>query len=70
MIKDNLKPDIVFTSNKKWTFTYIARGWAIIPLYEANPNGCACGNSKCSSPGKHPRTPNGVKDRMVLKTDP
>ena len=29
--------------------------------------GCSCGNQKCPSPGKHPRTPRGAKDAT---TDP
>lgn len=42
---------------------YAKRGWHVFPLYEAGADGCcACGNKKCSSPGKHPRTKHGLKD--------
>lgn len=40
----------------------VALGFAVFPLYEAvAPGRCACGRA-CSSPGKHPRVANGVKD--------
>ena len=41
----------------------VARGWRVLPLFEPNPeapSGCSCSNSACKSPGKHPRTINGV----------
>ena len=42
---------------------YAARGWLVLPLYEAIANGsCACGDPACSRVGKHPRTKNGYKD--------
>ena len=42
---------------------YAKKGWAILPLHNANPNGsCSCGNPNCSSSAKHPRTRNGSKD--------
>jgi predicted P-loop ATPase len=51
---------------------YAARGLAVFPCWELTPDGmdCACprthpsrdGAGHCGSPGKHPRTPNGVKD--------
>ena len=38
-------------------------GFAVLPLYELGPDGCCtCGRSGCSSPGKHPRLKNGVKE--------
>ena len=52
--------------------TYAARGLAVFPCWEITPDGgdCACPRSHpsrdaaghCGSPGKHPRTANGVKD--------
>jgi len=42
-------------------------GWAILPLHTIEAGRCSCGREGCSSPGKHPRTPNGVKD---ASTDP
>jgi hypothetical protein len=51
---------------------YAARGLHVFPCWELTPDGtdCACprthpsrdGAGHCGSPGKHPRTPNGVKD--------
>jgi hypothetical protein len=40
---------------------YADNGWAIFPLYGVTQGECQCG-MKCSSPGKHPRTPNGLND--------
>jgi putative DNA primase/helicase len=45
---------------------YAARGWAVFPIFEINPDGtCACGKPKADDhkeAGKHPRTSHGVKD--------
>jgi hypothetical protein len=47
---------------------YAALGLAVIPLYQPIGGGCSCRRvAKCDSPGKHPRTKNGVKDGS---TDP
>ena len=37
-------------------------GWAIIPCHVSTDGRCSCGDAKCRSPGKHPRTANGVYD--------
>lgn len=43
--------------------SYAARGWLVLPLHSVTTEGqCTCGNSVCSSAGKHPRTANGLKD--------
>lgn len=56
--------------------SYAARGWPVVPLHSTLPTPCrdaepvrqcSCGNHRCSSPGKHPRTRNGLKD---ASTDP
>lgn len=44
---------------------YAARGWSVVPLH--SPSGipalpCTCRKRHCDSPGKHPRTKNGLKD--------
>ena len=39
---------------------YTARGWRIIPLHTFVDGVCTCESSGCSSPAKHPLTPNGV----------
>lgn len=41
---------------------YAKYGWAIFPVYEIADGKCSCGKPDCQNPGKHPRTPNGVKD--------
>ena len=42
---------------------YAAQGLSVLPLHSADREGrCSCGSRDCHSPGKHPRTVNGVKD--------
>lgn len=40
---------------------YAQRGWRVLPLHTVTKGMCSCGTT-CSSPGKHPRTRNGLKD--------
>lgn len=47
--------------------SYARRGWPVFPLHTIKDGCCTCGNSKCSSPGKHPRTRHGLRDAT---TDP
>ncbi len=43
--------------------SYAERGWHVFPVWEIKNGVCACGKgSTCTSPGKHPRTPQGLKD--------
>jgi len=44
--------------------TYAERyGWPVLPLHSIGLAGrCTCGHEDCGSPGKHPRTPRGLKD--------
>jgi putative DNA primase/helicase len=44
-----------------------AAGWAVIPLHTPVDGACDCRRPDCPSPGKHPRTKNGLKDAT---TDP
>jgi hypothetical protein len=44
-----------------------AAGWAVIPLHTPIDGACDCRRPGCSSPGKHPRTKNGLSDAT---TDP
>lgn len=39
-----------------------AAGWAVLPLYTPVDGACDCRRPDCSSPGKHPRTRNGLND--------
>lgn len=36
--------------------------WAIFPCHSIQNGKCTCGNPNCRSPGKHPRTKNGLLD--------
>ena len=37
-------------------------GALVFPLHSCDGGLCTCGNPACSSAGKHPRTPHGLKD--------
>lgn len=37
-------------------------GYFVVPLHSPSERGCSCGAPDCRSPGKHPRTRNGLKD--------
>lgn len=50
------------TVNLYAALDYAKRGWPVSPVWECKGGRCSCGNPKCSSPGKHPRTSHGVKD--------
>jgi hypothetical protein len=39
-----------------------AAGWGVIPLHTPVDGACDCRRPNCSSPGKHPRTKNGLRD--------
>tara|TARA_R110000824_G_scaffold82382_2_gene206463 strand:- start:3651 stop:5870 length:2220 start_codon:yes stop_codon:yes gene_type:complete len=42
---------------------YASNGWSVLPLHSVTDDrSCTCGSNACKSPGKHPRTSNGVKD--------
>ena len=42
---------------------YARAGLPVVPLHGIRQDGsCTCGRSDCASPGKHPRTRNGLKD--------
>src|SRR3984957_2581308 len=41
---------------------YGQAGIRVFPVYEVRDGKCACGNTNCRSPAKHPRTRNGCKD--------
>ncbi len=45
---------------------YALRGWAVFPLHSIIDGKCSCGKA-CGSHGKHPRTPNGLKDATVIE---
>src|ERR1700732_2187459 len=41
---------------------YARRGWPVLPLQTASLGRCSCGDSKCNSVGKHPRTAHGLTE--------
>ena len=41
---------------------YAQRGWPVFPCHTPSHAGCSCCRPDCASPGKHPRTPNGLRD--------
>lgn len=56
------KSDQADTSMLAKALAYADRGWPVIPLHTPTPGGCSCGRAECGSPGKHPRTQNGLKE--------
>lgn len=53
----------------QYVLTYAGRGWAVFPVHSVKTDGtCTCGKPDCASPGKHPATPNGVKDATTDQT--
>ena len=46
---------------------YADLGWPVFPCHSIVKQKCTCSSTKCSHPGKHPRTNNGFKD---ASTDP
>jgi putative DNA primase/helicase len=50
-------------SPNKQAFRYVKHGCAVLPLYTVKHGACTCAKGKlCAHAGKHPQTPNGVKD--------
>lgn len=41
---------------------YARWGWAVFPCHEPVHGHCSCGHADCSSPAKHPRTRQGLRD--------
>lgn len=50
-----------------YALKYAGRGWSVFPLHSVTCGDCSCGRETCSSPGKHPRTKNGVKEATTNK---
>lgn len=44
---------------------YARQRWPVLPLYGIVGGKCTCGRGDCNSPGKHPRTRNGLDDATV-----
>lgn len=41
---------------------YAEHGWPVVPLHAPQAGGCTCRVGECASPGKHPRTRQGLHD--------
>jgi hypothetical protein len=54
-----------------YALRYSNLGWAVLPLHHIVDGACSCGRADCKSPGKHPRTSNGVtgasKDHKTIR---
>lgn len=50
-----------------FALSYLDLGWAIFPLHSPYNGLCSCGRGDCHSPGKHPRTKQGVLDASTDK---
>ena len=46
----------------EYALAYAQAGIPVFPVYGIQAGKCTCGKSECSSVGKHPLTPNGLKD--------
>ena len=44
---------------------YARLGFPVLPLHTSTDGKCSCGDPKCRSPGKHPRTVHGVDDASI-----
>jgi hypothetical protein len=50
-------------SNLQYAELYLKLGFALIPCHFIKPTGnCSCNKKDCTSPGKHPLVPKGLKD--------
>jgi hypothetical protein len=45
-----------------WALRYARGGLPVLPLHTPSRDGCSCGNPRCTSQGKHPRTAHGKDD--------
>ena len=55
-------PAVAPTTNLEYALFYASLGWKVFPAHSISGDQCTCGKSDCASPGKHPRTRNGLKD--------
>ena len=52
----------------KAALLYARRGWPVVPIHSVHDGQCTCGADDCQSPGKHPRSPHGLKDATADET--
>ena len=51
--------------HRKTALALAAKAWYVFPLHNPVGRKCSCGKDTRTSPAKHPRTPNGLKDFTV-----
>lgn len=56
------QPPRALPSRLKVALDFARLGWPVFPLYCVEDGVCSCSKPKCTNPGKHPLTVNGVKD--------
>lgn len=47
---------------RDWALWYASVGFEVFPVHGAVKGSCLCRRPECHHPGKHPNTPNGLKD--------
>ena len=50
-----------------YAISYAEKGWHVLPLHSVIDGKCTCGKPTCTSPGKHPQTPNGLRSATIDK---
>ena len=58
------KVETMPSNSLEWATFYISKGWSVLPIWWIADGRCACGDTTCRSPGKHPighMVPNGLK---------
>jgi hypothetical protein len=57
-----------FTTILEFALYYASLGWGVFPAHTIRNYHCSCGKADCASPGKHPRTRNGLKDATTNRS--
>ncbi|MCW5575176.1 MAG: bifunctional DNA primase/polymerase [Burkholderiales bacterium] len=52
-----------------YSLKYAKTGFRVFPAHSIRDGRCTCGKDNCGSPGKHPRTKNGVHDATTVETE-